>query len=128
MGAGVARGSRKEGRRRVARRTEHGEIWWAESDKERPVVVASRGDPLGHRANVTCASVSRTIRGIPTEVPLDERDGLREVSVINCDDLFTIRKDRLRRRIGHLSPARLEAFHRALRFALAIPGEERTGP
>jgi mRNA-degrading endonuclease toxin of MazEF toxin-antitoxin module len=71
--------------------------------------------------------VTRTIRGIATEVPLDERDGVRETSVINCDDLFTISKDRLQLRIGTLSPARLEQFHRALRFALAIPREERPG-
>ncbi len=111
----------------MARRTEHGEIWWARSDKERPVVIASRRDPDGRRAKVTCASVTRTVRGIPTEVPLDERDGMRETSAINCDDLFTISKDRLERRIGLLSAARLEQFHRALRFALAIPREERTG-
>jgi mRNA-degrading endonuclease toxin of MazEF toxin-antitoxin module len=73
---------------------------------------------------VTCAAVTRTIRVIPTEVPLDTRDGLREDSVINCDELFTISKDRLVRRIGVLSPARLQQFHRALRFALAVPRDE----
>lgn len=105
----------------MARRTEHGEIWWARGDKERPVVVASRSDALGRRTQVTCASVTRTIRGIPTEVVLDHLDGMRESSAINCDDLFTIDKDRLVRRIGQLSAARLDDFHRALRFALAIP-------
>lgn len=105
----------------MARGTEHGELWWARSDKARPVVVASRSDPLGKRTQVTCAAITRTTRGIPTEVPLDQRDGMRETSAINCDDLFTIDKTRLVDRIGQLSQSRLEDFHRALRFALAIP-------
>lgn len=104
----------------MARATEHGEIWWARSDKERPVVIASRGDRLGQRTQVTCASVTRTMRGIATEVALDESDGMREASVINCDDIFTIDKSRLLRRIGQLSPSKLDGFHRALKFALAI--------
>ena len=104
----------------MGRATEHGEIWWARADKERPVVIASRSDRLGRRTKVTCASVTRTIRGIATEVALDESDGIRETSVVNCDDLFTIEKSRLVRRVGQLSATRLDQLHRAMRFALAI--------
>lgn len=60
------------------------------------------------------------MRGIATEVALDESDGMREASVINCDDIFTIDKSRLLRRIGQLSPSKLDRFHRALKFALSI--------
>lgn len=64
--------------------------------------------------------MTRTIRGIATEVALDESDGMPEASVINCDDIFTIDKSRLIRRIGQLSSSKLDGFHHALKFALAI--------
>lgn len=104
--------------------TQHGEVWWAEIDKRRPVAVASRSDGQGVRRQVTVATITTRIRGIPSEVVLDEADGLPASSVVNCDDLATIEKDRLVRRIGRLSEARLAELHRALRFALAIPRAE----
>jgi len=108
----------------MARSTGHGEIWWVDVEKRRPVVVASRDDRRGVREQTTVAYVSRTIRGIPSEVAVDESDGLSAPSVINCDVLVTVNKDFLVRRIGRLSDRRLRAFHQALRFALAIPRGE----
>lgn len=105
----------------MARPTAHGEIWWADVDKRRPVTIASRDDANAGRQRTTVATITTTIRQIPTEVPLDERDGLDAPSVINCDELVTIDKSRLVRRVGRLSAARLREFHRALAFALAIP-------
>jgi mRNA interferase MazF len=90
-------------------------------DKRRPVVIASRNDLDGVRGRTTVAIVTTRGRDIPTEVPVDERDGLDEASVINCDELATIAKGRLERRIGHLSSEKLAALHRALAFALALP-------
>jgi mRNA interferase MazF len=107
----------------VPKPTQHGEIWWAEIDKRRPVAVASRSDGQGVRRQVTVATITTRIRGIPSEVVLDGADGLA-ASVVNCDDLATIEKDRLVRRIGRLSGARLADLHRAMRFALAIPRAE----
>ncbi len=70
---------------------------------------------------ITVAPITRTIRGIPSEVPVDRRHGLRAASVGNCDSLQTIPKDVLGRRvIGSLLPDELPALDRALRFALGI--------
>lgn len=107
----------------MPRPTLHGEIWWAKLDKRRPVAIASRSDAQGVRRQATVATVTTRIRGIPSEVAVDEADGLAAPSVINCDDLATVEKERLVKRIGRLSDARLAELHRALRFALAIPGE-----
>ena len=104
----------------MPRRTEHGEVWEADVDKRRPVVVISRDDIQGHRSKTTIASITTTIRQVPTEVPLDHRDGLARASVVNCDDLATIEKDELVRRIGRLSASKIEALHEALRFALQL--------
>lgn len=104
----------------MARATEHGEIWEASVDKARPVVVVSRDDVRGRRESATVAAVTSTIRGLPTEVPVDHRDGVRQLSVVNCDDLMTIPKTRLARRIGRLSETKIEALDDALRFALQL--------
>lgn len=110
----------------MARATSHGEIWWANVDKKRPVAIASRDDAKAARQRTTVATITTTIRGIPSEVELDERDGLKVKSAINCDELVTIDKSRLVRRVGNLSEPRLRDFHRALAFALGLPrGAER---
>jgi mRNA interferase MazF len=104
----------------VPRRTERGEVWLARVDKLRPVVIASRNDVNGIRARTTVALVTTTVRGIPSEVAVDHRDGFEHLSAINCDELFTIDKARLERRRGALSTARLAEFDEALRFALQL--------
>lgn len=104
----------------MARSTEHGEIWETEIGKLRPVVVVSRDDVGGRRDSTTVAVITSTVRGHPGEVLLDHRDGLPNVCVINCDDLHSIRKTRLERRIGRLSETKIEALDDALRFALQL--------
>lgn len=104
----------------MARATEHGEIWEADVDKRRPVVVVSRDDRQGRRSKTTVAWVTTTVRSLPTEVALDRRDGVARDSVVNCDELATIDKVELVRRVGRLSPAKVEALDGALRFALQL--------
>jgi len=104
----------------MPRGTEHGEIWWATADKRRPVVVVSRDDPRGARTQATVASITRTARGLASEVELDERDGLPRPCVANCDDLQTISKSRLIRRVGRLSEIKLLELDEALKFALQL--------
>ena len=104
----------------MGRPTEHGEVWEAALDKRRPVVVVSRDDVAGRRDGTTVAAVTSTIRGLPTEVLLDHRDGLPQLCAVNCDDLKTIRKMRLERRIGRLSETKIESLDDALRFALQL--------
>lgn len=104
----------------MPRPTEHGELWEAALDKVRPVVIVSRDDVAGRREATTVAAVTSTVRGLPTEVLLDHRDGLSQLSAVNCDDLSTIRKSRLGRRIGRLSEIKIEALDDALRFALQL--------
>lgn len=105
----------------MAHVTRHGEIWWAEADERRPVAIVSRDDSSGARRRTTVATITTTIRGIPSEVEVGEDEGLRRTSTINCDELVTIDKSRLVRRIGRLTDPRLRELHRALTFALGIP-------
>lgn len=100
-----------------------GEIWWAELPApvgRRPVVLVSRAAAYAVRASVTVAPVTRTLRGIPTEVVLERADGVATRCVINADDLTTIPKSLLSRRLTALSPARLAELDAAIRFALDL--------
>ena len=52
-----------------------GEVWLADLDKTRPVIVLTR-DPLGRLLHsVIIAPVTSTIRGLSTEVRLGRDDG-----------------------------------------------------
>jgi mRNA interferase MazF len=86
----------------------------------RPVLVVTRSAAIPVRTAVTVAPITRTVRGIRSELPLDQRHGLRTRSVANCDSLQTIPKDALRRRVGTLANDELPALDRALRYALDI--------
>jgi len=104
----------------VARPTEHGEIWIATVDKRRPVVIVSRDDLHGRRQQTTIALVTHTIHDVPTQVVIDHRDGLPDLSVVNCDALQTVWKSTLERRLGRLSASKIDALDDALRYALQL--------
>ena len=92
-----------------------GEVWWAEGrEKRRPVLVVTRTGVVPALARVTVAAVTRTIRDIPTEIPLDESDGLREACVASFDNLRVIPVRSLTTRIGEASPLRRREICRAL--------------
>ena len=101
-----------------------GEIYLADLPRpigRRPVLLVTRTAAIGVRASVTVAPITRTIRDIPNELPLDRRQGLRARSVAACDSLQTIPKEALRgKRVGRLDADGLAALDRALRFALGI--------
>ena len=100
-----------------------GEVWWARMQPpagRRPVVLLSRNEAYSVRIAVTVAPLTTTIRGIPVEVPLDEKDGMPRTCVVNLDSLLTIPKSYLESKIGQLSSAKLEDVHRAIKFALDL--------
>ncbi len=95
-----------------------GEVWLAELDKIRPVVVLTR-DPLGRLLHsVIVAPVTSTIRGLSTEVPLGSDDGIRRPSVANLDNVQLLARDRFRRRIGRVRPDTMRAVCEALATAV----------
>lgn len=98
-----------------------GEVRWyrfAQPDKRRPVVVLTRDSAIPYLAELTIAPVTSTVRDIPSEVALDEEDGMPRACAINLDHLQTVAKGKIEGRIAALSSARMEALHRALLFAL----------
>ena len=85
-----------------------------------PVVVLTRDRAIPVLANVTVAVVTSRIRGLPTEVLVDERHGLERESVINCYNLLTIAKSALGRQRGQLDPEATARLREALMIALDL--------
>ena len=70
---------------------------------------------------VTCAPITRTIRGIRSEVELGPEHGLPEPCVISCDNVITVPVGDLDAEpVGHLDETARARLDRALRYALDI--------
>jgi mRNA interferase MazF len=86
-----------------------GEIWWAEAmDKRRPVLVVTRSEAVPVMTWLVVAPVTRTVRGIPTEIPLGPEHGLDEPCAASFDDLQPIRRSFLTSRVGGLDSPRAQ--------------------
>lgn len=100
-----------------------GEVWWVEMPApagRRPAVLLSRDAAYRVRAAITVAPVTRTIRNIPVEVPLDRGDGMPVRCVVNLDDITTLPKVLIKQRIAALSPDKVQQIDEAIRFALDL--------
>lgn len=92
-----------------------GEVWWTEAeDKRRPVLIVTRDDAIPVLRRVVVAPVTRTVRGIPTEVELGEDEGLPVACAASFDNVQPVNRDLLTRRLGQLPPARRDDVCRAL--------------
>ncbi|MCC5951434.1 MAG: type II toxin-antitoxin system PemK/MazF family toxin [Acidimicrobiia bacterium] len=92
-----------------------GDIWWAEAeDKRRPVLVVTRSDAIAVLTWVVVAPVTRTVRDIPTEVPLGPDEGLAVHCAASFDNLQPIRRSFLTERAGRLGPGGAGEICRAL--------------
>ncbi|MGO8956859.1 MAG: type II toxin-antitoxin system PemK/MazF family toxin [Streptosporangiaceae bacterium] len=99
-----------------------GEVWLADLDKARPVIVLTR-DPMGRLLNaVIVAPVTSTVRGISTEVPVGSEDGVRHPSVANLDNVQLVARERFRRQVGRARPATMAALCSALSVAVDCGG------
>lgn len=100
-----------------------GEVWWAELPApagRRPVVLLSRNEAYAVRELVIVAPITSQIRRIPTEVALGRADGLPRRCVANLDTITTIPKRVLSQRLTALTPEKVAAIERALRFAVGL--------
>jgi mRNA interferase MazF len=95
-------------------------IYTARLDKVRPVVILTREAVQPYLARVTVAPITTTFRGLSSEVPVGRANGLAQASVVSCDNIVTIPKETLDRRIGHLLPSQEVALARAIQAAFDL--------
>ena len=91
---------------------------FAPPDKKRPVVVLTRDSAIAYLSTVTVAPITSTIRGVPSEVVLNEEDGMKAPCAVNLHNAVTISQNRLGRRVAQLSSWRMREVCAALRFSL----------
>jgi mRNA-degrading endonuclease toxin of MazEF toxin-antitoxin module len=70
---------------------------------------------------VAVVEITTNIRLIPIEVPLGKAEGLPKRCVANCDNIRTIDRTVLTRRLGKLPASRICEVKRAFGYALGWP-------
>lgn len=85
-----------------------GEVWWGEApnEKGRPYLILTRDEAIPVLRTILVAPVTRTVRGIPTEVAVGAEEGLPGEGVAALDNILMFPKAMLVRRLGALAPDR----------------------
>lgn len=98
---------------------QRGDIWFASTPGgDRPVLVLTRDPVAGRIGSVVVAALTRTKRGLVSEVELTPADdGVPTDCVVNFDNIHTLPIHLLRRRLARLDPRRMAQTCRALRDA-----------
>ena len=97
---------------------------FAPPDKTRPVVVLTRSSAITYLATATVAPITSTARGVPSEVALDDGDGMKGPCAVNLFNVLTVPQSRLGKRVAQLSSSRMEEICAALRYSLGcLPGD-----
>jgi mRNA interferase MazF len=98
-----------------------GEVWWCELPevRRRPVVVLSRDRAIPRLRRAIVGPCTTTIRGIPSEVPLEpNEDPIPQPSAVNLDSVEYVPVASLVDRLGRLSDDRMREVCAALAVAV----------
>lgn len=98
---------------------QRGEIWFATTPGgDRPVLVLTRDPVAGRIGTVVVAALTRTQRGLVSELDLTTvNDGVPSDCVVNFDNVHTLARESFRRRVTTLSAARMTQACRTLAAA-----------
>jgi mRNA interferase MazF len=96
-----------------------GEVWWYEHPEagRRPFLILTRTEAIEVLNQVVAVPVTRTIRGIPTEVHLGHEDGMPTECVLGLDNVSLIRPALCTELVTSLSAVRMTEVCRALAVA-----------
>lgn len=103
-----------------------GEIRWYTfklPDKRRPVLLLTRDEVVDQLNEVIVVPVTRTIRGLGTEVVLLPEDGMPVASALNLDHVALAQRDRLGPVICTLPQGRWQEVRTALLIACGFAHE-----
>lgn len=105
----------------MARRITRGEVRlvrFAAPDKERPAVLLTDDRAIQYLNTVTVAPITSTIRGVPSQVILNEEDGMKAPCAINLHNIISLPQHFVGAYIAQLSEDRLREICRAMNLAL----------
>jgi mRNA-degrading endonuclease toxin of MazEF toxin-antitoxin module len=84
------------------------------------VLVLTRSAVLPHLSKIVVAEVTTKGKGYPTQIAIGTSANLRAASFVSAESLHSIPKDRLKRRLGELTPTQLRLVSDAVIFALDL--------
>lgn len=101
-----------------------GQVWWVESPAfgRRPGLVVTRPAAVPVLPRLLVVPATTTRRGLPTEVALDEDDGMPRPCVLNADTPELVPRALLVEHITTLSPVRMAQVCQAVREAVHCEG------
>ena len=96
-----------------------GEVWWYEppDSKPRPHLILTRTEVIPVLSDLLAVPATTTKRNIPTEIDLDESDGMPADCVLTTDNLTWIQSSFLTRHITTLDSNRLRKVCEAIQVA-----------
>lgn len=92
----------------------------ARLDKSRPVLVLTRELVRPHLTRVTVAPITGTVKGLSTEVAVDQANGLDHAGVVSCDNIVTVPASSLGRLVGYFLPRQEPELAEAIRNAFDL--------
>ena len=97
-----------------------GSIYWAEleSEKGRPFLVLTRDRAIPVLSTVLVAPITRSPRGVPTEIALGEPEGLKFECAATIDNVKSVPKAAFTRQLGSLAAGRWPEVCAAMRAAI----------
>ena len=81
-------------------------------------MVLTRDSAIPYLAAVTVAPITSRIRATPSQVILNEDDGMKVPCAVNLHNAVTVSKERLGKRVAQLHGSRMIEICAALRFSL----------
>jgi mRNA interferase MazF len=101
----------------------------ASGSKVRPALVVQGDADNARMTNTILAMITKNLSRVhePSQLLVDvatpdgRASGLSMSSAVTCSNLFTVHEDRIRRKIGQLSPALMLRINDCLKVALDLP-------
>jgi mRNA interferase MazF len=86
----------------------------------RPVLILTRQNVLKYLNKVIVAEITTQGKGYPTEIFINQSANLPKPSFVQADNLHTVPKKRLTKRLGALDPETLLAVSQKVVLALEL--------
>ena len=84
------------------------------------MLILTREVVRPHLSRVTVAPITSTIRGLSSEVPVGQANGLDHSSVVNCDNIVTVPVTSIGRQLGFLLADQETALSEAIQAAFDL--------
>jgi len=108
---------------------QRGDVWlvnWnpargSEQAGKRPALIIQNDVGNEYASTTIVAALSTTIRSYPMNVLLEPPEGgLAKPSIVKTSQILTVSKERLEKKLGAITPEKMQEVNQALRLSLAL--------